>query len=59
MLNRSKPGPLVAGLLLLSFSAAAVASATAGTPALDSACVMRWAKQAAGSTTLDEIRVRV
>lgn len=58
MLNCSKPGPLVAGLLLLSFSAAAAASAAAGTPALDSACVMRWAERAAGSTTLDEIRVQ-
>jgi phospholipase A1 len=52
------PGPLAAGLLLVVHSVAAADSHQAEPHGLDAACVLRWAKQAAGSTTLDEIRAQ-
>jgi len=53
-----KPGPLASGLFLLAYSIAAAGSDPAESHGLDAACVMRWAEQAAGSTTLDEIRAQ-
>mgnify|MGYP000438142695 CR=1 FL=1 len=52
------PGPLAAGLLLVVHSVAAADSHQAEPHGLDAACVLRWAEQAAGSTTLDEIRAQ-